>query len=307
MMERSDVIEVIGAPLESGEDDIEIDWERRVGSVEFASVTRPPVLDDVELFHGRFARHVYPRHVHPHHYCVSIILEGAIEFENLSSHGVAEAGSILVVEPGQGHGAHCANGRPFRFRSAYFPASAFASFGMAGPRFPGGVLSDPQLFDLVREFHREIERNEDNASPAVFGSILRRLVTHAASDGQRRVHPAVRTSLEFIEHEDRASDGTSLDDLAARVGLHPVYLSRLFTRATGLPPHAYRTSVRLQRAKERLTDGDDVACVAADLGFTDQSHLSRLFKRNFGITPGAYASRRLKTYKTASEGVSTKV
>ena len=302
MTDWSERIDTVEAAPESSDDDFDADWEARVGSVEFASVSRPPVLDDVELFHGRFSRHVYPRHVHPHHYCLSIVLDGAIEFDQVSSHGVAEPGAILVVEPGQGHGGRCALGTPFRFRSAYFPASAFASFGMNAPRFPGGPLSDPHLFDLAREFHREIERNEENASPVLFRSIIERLLTHAISDEQRAVHPAVRTSLEFMQHETTVGDDTSLDILAARVGLHPVYLSRLFTRTTGLPPQAYRTSVRLQFAKERLTEGEDVADVAADLGFTDQSHLSRLFKRNFGITPAAYASRRLKTYKTAPQG-----
>lgn len=272
-------------------------WEEATSTYEFASYTRPSILDDVELFHGRFARHVFPRHAHPYHYCLSIVQEGALEIDLIDRHAVVEPGAIILVEPGQAHAGRSGDGRPYRARTTYFPVSVFAEFGLAKPHFPT-ILSDPKLFELIRTLHRDAENDERATSPELFSTILRRLSSYAVGDGGRQVHPAVHDAIHLIDHDDPETDEADLEDLAARVGLHPVYLSRLFTRTTGLPPHAYRTSVRLQHAKERLTGGDDIACVAADLGFTDQSHLSRLFKRNFGITPGAYSTGRLKTYNT---------
>lgn len=77
-------------------------------------------------------------------------------------------------------------------------------------------------------------------------------------------------------------------DLAQAVGLSPFHATRLFTHATGLPPHAWRTQLRLQRALAPLREGASVADVAAANGFTDQSHFTRHFRRMFGVPPGRW-------------------
>ncbi|MEX3992294.1 AraC family transcriptional regulator [Paraburkholderia sp. EG286A] len=79
-------------------------------------------------------------------------------------------------------------------------------------------------------------------------------------------------------------------DLAQAVGLSPFHATRLFTQATGLPPHAWRTQLRLQRALAPLREGATVADVAAASGFTDQSHFTRHFRRMFGVPPGRWQS-----------------
>jgi len=77
-------------------------------------------------------------------------------------------------------------------------------------------------------------------------------------------------------------------DLAQAVGLSPFHATRLFTQATGLPPHAWRTQLRLQHALGPLREGATVADVAAASGFTDQSHFTRHFRRMFGVPPGRW-------------------
>ncbi|QGZ55204.1 AraC family transcriptional regulator [Paraburkholderia acidiphila] len=79
-------------------------------------------------------------------------------------------------------------------------------------------------------------------------------------------------------------------DLAHAVGLSPFHATRLFTQTTGLPPHAWRTQLRLQRALGPLREGATVADVAAASGFTDQSHFTRHFRRMFGVPPGRWQS-----------------
>ncbi|WP_322033678.1 AraC family transcriptional regulator [Paraburkholderia sp. J76] len=79
-------------------------------------------------------------------------------------------------------------------------------------------------------------------------------------------------------------------DLAQAVGLSPFHATRLFTQATGLPPHAWRTQLRLQRALGPLREGATVADVAVASGFTDQSHFTRHFRRMFGVPPGRWQS-----------------
>src|SRR6202008_1114252 len=66
-------------------------------------------------------------------------------------------------------------------------------------------------------------------------------------------------------------------------------LVRAFSKEVGMPPHAYQTYVRVLRARELIALGRRLSSVALDVGFTDQSHLSRNFKRGLGVTPGRYA------------------
>ena len=63
---------------------------------------------------------------------------------------------------------------------------------------------------------------------------------------------------------------------------------RVFHDEVGLPPHAYLTQVRVNRARRLLSQGWPITEVAFEVGFVDQSHLNKRFKRITGMTPGQY-------------------
>jgi AraC-like DNA-binding protein len=90
----------------------------------------------------------------------------------------------------------------------------------------------------------------------------------------------------------------SLEQLAALTNFSSFHLVRVFRTAIGLPPHAYLTQVRLRHAKRLLAAGLPIAQVAAEIGFTDQSHLARHFKQLAGVTPGQYAQGRKNVQDT---------
>jgi AraC family transcriptional regulator len=95
----------------------------------------------------------------------------------------------------------------------------------------------------------------------------------------------LRAVLEYIhEHLDAE---LSLDHLAAVAHLSPYHFARLFKNSTGLPPHQYVIARRVERAKELLRGPErpPLAEVATELGFADQSHFTRHFKRLVGVTP----------------------
>ncbi|MFT4269148.1 MAG: AraC family transcriptional regulator [Xenophilus sp.] len=79
-----------------------------------------------------------------------------------------------------------------------------------------------------------------------------------------------------------------VERIAHRLGLSREAFTRRFRARTGMPPHAWRLVERLNLARERLHGDDDLAALAAELGFADQSHLSRHFRRVFGVSPGRY-------------------
>ncbi|MBV6627060.1 MAG: helix-turn-helix transcriptional regulator [Rivularia sp. (in: Bacteria)] len=81
----------------------------------------------------------------------------------------------------------------------------------------------------------------------------------------------------------------SLNKLAASVQMSPYYFSRLFKETTGFTPHKYVIRCRIERAKELLKQGKlSIAEIAKSVGFVDQSHLNRHFKRTLGITPKTF-------------------
>jgi AraC-like DNA-binding protein len=95
---------------------------------------------------------------------------------------------------------------------------------------------------------------------------------------------------------DHLTDDVSLEQLAQISGFSPFHLIRVFRNATGLAPYEYLTNLRVERAKQLLVEQRSIAQVAASLGFYDQSHLHRHFKRIVGVTPGAYSKE--STYST---------
>jgi AraC-like DNA-binding protein len=82
----------------------------------------------------------------------------------------------------------------------------------------------------------------------------------------------------------------SLEELAAAVNLSPFHFARVFRRVTGMPPHTWLMQQRIARARALLQSGCLPLEVATQLGFADQSHLSRQFKQVYGVGPGAYRS-----------------
>lgn len=79
-----------------------------------------------------------------------------------------------------------------------------------------------------------------------------------------------------------------VDEAARLAGMSREGFSRRFRRLHGMPPQVFRLSGRLNEARRLLRDGQPLADLAAETGFSDQSHLGRCFRRAFGVTPGQY-------------------
>jgi AraC family transcriptional regulator len=111
--------------------------------------------------------------------------------------------------------------------------------------------------------------------------------SHATSRG-RPLTPLQERRVTSRLLDDLAGD-TSLSELAALCGLSRGYFIRAFRQSTGMPPHRWLLMHRARRAKE-LQRGTTmpIAEVALTCGFGDQSHLTRVFSKAFGITPGAW-------------------
>ena len=89
--------------------------------------------------------------------------------------------------------------------------------------------------------------------------------------------------------DERLFERTTLAQAGRDLGVSPSHLVHSFTGTFGIAPHRYVTARRIDAARRRLLDGEPIALVAAEVGFYDQAHFTRQFKRHVGTPPGRYA------------------
>jgi len=136
----------------------------------------------------------------------------------------------------------------------------------------------------------------DPAGPAHSAEAPRRSDAAAAvsrldgkpSETWPRLTPPVRLSLEHLLANYSAP--ITLTDLAAITGRTAFQLIRAFRKELGVTPHAMLIRIRIRHAKSLLARGEPIAGVAVDLGFVDQTHFGRHFKRIQNETPGRFRS-----------------
>ncbi len=163
------------------------------------------------------------------------------------------------------------------------------------------VFQDPHIHSIAYSLLQELQ------SPGIGGRLfvesqatvlalhlLRRHSVFAPKieQGREKLPSAkVRHVMDYI-HEHLEQDVT-LSALAEVVQVSPYHLLRLFKQATGCTPHQYLLSSRLKRVRELLQNTKcSISEIALLTGFADQSHLTRHFKRVFGITPAAFVRER---------------
>ena len=115
----------------------------------------------------------------------------------------------------------------------------------------------------------------------------RRICRTCRAGRVRRDRPLARRLRDLLDA--RVVEGVGLAEAARLLGAHPTHLVRAFGREFGIAPHRYLTGRRVDRARRLLLAGERPADAAVAVGFHDQSHLTRHFRRLLGTTPAAYA------------------
>jgi AraC-like DNA-binding protein len=101
----------------------------------------------------------------------------------------------------------------------------------------------------------------------------------------------LKQALDYMEAQ--LGGDPTIADLAKTCGLSSSHFARAFTQSMGMPPHRWLMNRRVERAKELLLAGDlEIAHIALVCGFTDQSHLNKVFARFEGYGPGRWRRMR---------------
>ncbi len=161
---------------------------------------------------------------------------------------------------------------------------------------PQDGFSDPLISQVALTIANELEDGcidgilADALNTALAVQITRRCVGVSAimfepSNGLSR--DRLKRVQDYIEtHLD---DRLTLTDLAGVACLSPYHFSRSFKESVGIGPQRYVTQRRLERAKTLMRrTNQPLADIAQQVGFSDQSHLTSIFRRETGVTPGRY-------------------
>jgi AraC-like DNA-binding protein len=249
----------------------------------------------------RFTRydHAFPRHSHEE------FTVGAFETGNGSlgyRRGSWRAfdGTVLAVPPDEVHTAEPLRGSGWTYRAMY-PSTTLMAVALGHssqsdlPAFFGQpIYDDPVLARSVSSVHRLLETQERSFDAeamlmtSLYALVARHGATRPSAPCETPAARVVATAREFLR--ENFAQPVRLATLAGVCGASPFHLVRSFTDVVGMPPHGYLTQIRANRARALLVAGETPANVAYCCGFCDQSHLTRTFKRLFGVTPGAYVS-----------------
>jgi AraC-like DNA-binding protein len=182
-------------------------------------------------------------------------------------------------------------GGGFQKRNLYL-APSFLPGTLTGPAVDHTNIDDPQLRQAIAGVHESLVSREDSLDiEARLELIAERIAAHLGTDPptraarERRLALALRALL-----DEHTTDSLTLADAAARLERSPAHLLRTFTLEFGISPHAYVIGRRVEAARRKLLEGVSVAEVAVAVGFYDQAHLTRHFKRHTSVTPARFAS-----------------
>jgi AraC family transcriptional regulator len=144
------------------------------------------------------------------------------------------------------------------------------------------------LAALGRRIHRELRRTDAASGLALQGLVLELAAEWTRFEAGSARRPAWLAEVVRIVHAEYAT-GIEFRDIAARVGVHPVRLSREFRLAHQVTMTEFVTGLRVEHAAHLLrTTRRALAAIALDAGFADQSHLAKAFRRHTGTTCARY-------------------
>ena len=251
----------------------------------------------LQLLQASYRTRSFPRHSHEG-YGFGVIEQGALGFYYRGENIVAPAGWINTVNPDEVHTGQAASAQGWAYRMFYCTPEFMreVSDDIYGgstplPLFRAGVINDPELADQVRLVHQQLfdhqaaRLQKDTMTLAMLSQLIARHTRTPPARkkiGSERV--AVRRVIDYLDAH--CGDDLTVDALARIACLSRYHFIRVFSRQTGLTPHAWLMQLRARKAQHLLGQGQDIADVAAHMGFADQSHLHKTFKRIFGYTPG---------------------
>ncbi|MDH1631227.1 AraC family transcriptional regulator [Pseudomonas mosselii] len=256
----------------------------------------------IESVRAHFTGHAYDPHWHDS-FLVGVTEQGVQQFNCRRQRHNSTPGQVFVLEPGDLHDGHAPTREGFTYSTLYLdanwletelralfehaPSGALPSFGTLLHQDPRLAVATARAFETVH--HNDLRIVRQTSLDDLLACLTGHLHWRKRLDPDPRLPLCAQVARDYLHaHLDQ---DIGLVELAQVCGVDRFRLTRAFKAAFGLAPHAYLIQLRLARARRRLALGETPASVATSLGFADQSHLGRWFRRAYRLTPADYRKR----------------
>ncbi len=273
--------------------------ERSCGVAPADWIRSAPSCRGFERSEAFFAGHAFDPHRHDT-YAVGVTLDGVQSFRYRGAAQHSVPGQVFVLHPDEIHDGHAGTSAGFRYKILYVEPRAIRE-ALSEARCPlpfvreavssNGRLAAaimPALDDLGRaleELHRDqIILDLAEALAESDPSVARRKLS-------ARHWRAVGKVRDFLDANVRKV--VSSAELEAVAGLSRYAVARHFRACLGTSPYRYLVMRRLDRVRSLIRRGAALADAALSCGFADQSHMTRHFKKAYGMSPGRWAAIRV--------------
>lgn len=251
---------------------------------------RPPIPGISEVFHAQIVDYGYPTHAHDT-WAVLIVDDGAISYDLDTRQCGAEGTTVAILPPGVAHNGKPAPGASGFTKRVLYLDESFLSVELVGAAVDQTNLNDRALRRSLTELHEELVTGADPfQAESSLALIADRITGHLQ---HQNPEPTLNDGgvAQGLRHllDSSITNPITLTEAATQLDRSKSHLIRSFTAAYGVAPHAYLIGKRVEAARKLLLDGMVPAEVATSVGFFDQSHLPRHFKRHTSVPPGAFA------------------
>jgi AraC-like DNA-binding protein len=158
--------------------------------------------------------------------------------------------------------------------------------------FTNPIIDNLLLRNQFAYTHKILETSDCALEKSSYLTLfLKQLLKHVATERLGYYHQINPAKIKLVMEYLRSSynSNISLEDLSEITQTNPFVLMRNFRKSLGVTPHEYLQNYRIIQAKKLISTGISLTDVALLCGFSDQSHLTRIFKRKVGVTPGNFS------------------
>ncbi|MPW28011.1 helix-turn-helix domain-containing protein [Agarivorans sp. B2Z047] len=253
-------------------------------------------LPFVELRQAEHSEACYHSHSHDE-FSFGIIDTGEAIYKNMQRQHHISQGHSVTINPGDVHSCNPKQGA-WSYRMLFVETAwvaqlqqeMFARSASDYFAFEKHCLSHKQNYRLLESLFNciKLERNSLEQESLLIAFFEQQFAAKhpLRADLRCLAKPQLKRVKECIS--DQLDSQLSLSELAEVAGLSRFHLVRSFKQVYGLSPHAFQLNQRINRAKALLREGSSIADTALDLGFADQSHFQRNFKKRLALTPKQY-------------------
>jgi AraC-like DNA-binding protein len=255
---------------------------------------KPTVPGVREVLQARFAEHAYPSHTHDV-WTLFVVDDGAVRYDLDRWDRAADRSMVSFLPPHVVHDGRPATSAGYRKRVIYLEAGVLGE-SLIGRAVDRPFLSDPALRARVSALYAALGCADDVLEAEGRLHDVAERIRSALGEADRDLDRDDRRTRDLAVSlraylDARLFDAPTLAEAAADLVASPTRLARAFSAAFSIPPHAYVDGRRLEIARDRILEGRPLADVAAEVGYVDQAHLTRRFKRFLGTTPGSFGVR----------------